>query len=683
MDIGTGGALGRAAFVPTTTFQANSGGGLTITAGKTLTAINSITIGGTDTHSLDIGNGGTLGTAAFTAASAYQPANSILTGIVNNTGKLNLTGMIVLPREDIRAGQFYDDFRGSDTSPYTGPAPSGQTYTYLTAARGAVTSKELVPASMTASAYYMQTIPGDPIRNFGCTGTFVTGPGSHTVGHRQGVFILTSTADAGVYLPSNFLHIRWFFNQLIVEGTNTGIAGPPGLIQIAVLPFNSPIGEETTLSFVLEGNKLTVAANGYSTTLYSSYFSESTWGTLAVEDIGSELGVGNEIEAWRFHRIWANAPNNAIAGETAQPRSDKLGFIATGRPDLAGIPALASSNTFTSDIAVGGAVVVTGRIDGNGGVNVADGRSTRYYGLAHSGGVSLYGSSALWDTQGGALNWARGQPGAIVTNDFGVYRSAAAGTIGLAGGSGTGQPNIPFWYFDGTSGNNRTTIGWTGTTQPTGTATLNVNGTLVVSTSASIPKLSNLGTNGLVYVNGGNGTLNSLGLGLAGQVPYTDGTTLGWNYQQTLAPQQVILSTTQTITSVNGSWTTILTKAYAATSSTAKVRLTANINAATGAGTAGGAFAIQDGGTTILAPTAVGSGFAAHTGMNDNGSANVFGSYVIDLVYTPGNSASHTYTVVGTATSGGSGTIYINRSGNTGNAFNFNGVSTFTVQEIP
>ena len=46
-------------------------GSLTIAAGKTLTANNSLTFSGTDGSTLNIGTGGTLGTAAYTAASAY------------------------------------------------------------------------------------------------------------------------------------------------------------------------------------------------------------------------------------------------------------------------------------------------------------------------------------------------------------------------------------------------------------------------------------------------------------------------------------------------------------------------------------------------------------------------------------------------------------------------------------
>lgn len=52
---------------------------LTIANGKTLTANNTLTFSGTDSSTLDIGAGGTLGTAAYTASSSYQPVDATLT----------------------------------------------------------------------------------------------------------------------------------------------------------------------------------------------------------------------------------------------------------------------------------------------------------------------------------------------------------------------------------------------------------------------------------------------------------------------------------------------------------------------------------------------------------------------------------------------------------------------------
>lgn len=62
---------------------------LAVADGKTFTASNTLTLSGTDGSTLSIGTGGTLGTAAYTAATAYQPADADLTtwaGITPGTG---------------------------------------------------------------------------------------------------------------------------------------------------------------------------------------------------------------------------------------------------------------------------------------------------------------------------------------------------------------------------------------------------------------------------------------------------------------------------------------------------------------------------------------------------------------------------------------------------------------------
>jgi len=63
--------------------------------GKTFTASNTLTLAGTDGSTLNVGTGGTLGTAAYTAASAYQAVNTKLTSIAalaNGAGWLHNDG---------------------------------------------------------------------------------------------------------------------------------------------------------------------------------------------------------------------------------------------------------------------------------------------------------------------------------------------------------------------------------------------------------------------------------------------------------------------------------------------------------------------------------------------------------------------------------------------------------------
>ncbi len=71
------------------------------TTSKTLTISNTISFSGSDGASLNIGSGGTLGTAAFTASGAYQPNDATLTALAG----YNTNGLICQTASDTFAGR--------------------------------------------------------------------------------------------------------------------------------------------------------------------------------------------------------------------------------------------------------------------------------------------------------------------------------------------------------------------------------------------------------------------------------------------------------------------------------------------------------------------------------------------------------------------------------------------------
>lgn len=89
LNIETGGTLtvtGNASLGTVNGNTITTGTGiLTLGAGKTLTISNTLTLAGTDNSTLNIGTGGTLGTAAYTASTAYQAVNTSLTSLAGLT----------------------------------------------------------------------------------------------------------------------------------------------------------------------------------------------------------------------------------------------------------------------------------------------------------------------------------------------------------------------------------------------------------------------------------------------------------------------------------------------------------------------------------------------------------------------------------------------------------------------
>lgn len=72
-------------------------GTLTLTNGKTFNVSNSLTLSGTDGSTLNVGTGGTLGTAAYTAATAYEVPLTFSTGLSRSTNTITLANTVVTP----------------------------------------------------------------------------------------------------------------------------------------------------------------------------------------------------------------------------------------------------------------------------------------------------------------------------------------------------------------------------------------------------------------------------------------------------------------------------------------------------------------------------------------------------------------------------------------------------------
>ncbi len=113
-------------------------GTLTLGAGKTATISNTLTFAGTDGSTLNVGTGGTLGTAAYTASSAYETAGVALLKASNlsdltsaSTARTNL-GLGTLATQ---SGTFSGTSSGTNTGDQTTITGNAGTATALQTAR--------------------------------------------------------------------------------------------------------------------------------------------------------------------------------------------------------------------------------------------------------------------------------------------------------------------------------------------------------------------------------------------------------------------------------------------------------------------------------------------------------------------------------------------------------------------
>ena len=109
LNIGTGGSLGSAAFTNIGAYQPADVdldgwatktpylGTVTVTNTKTFNCTNTLTLAGTDGSSLNVGTGGSLGSAAFTNTSAYQPADADLTNWAGVTAAAGIPSWLANP----------------------------------------------------------------------------------------------------------------------------------------------------------------------------------------------------------------------------------------------------------------------------------------------------------------------------------------------------------------------------------------------------------------------------------------------------------------------------------------------------------------------------------------------------------------------------------------------------------
>lgn len=135
----SGGALAISNPVPANLTLTNpaSAATLTLAGGKTATISNTLTFSGTDGSTLNVGAGGTLGSAAFTASSAYEVPLTFSTGLTRSTNTVTVnTTQNIAKLSNLTSNGFVKTGSGDGTL-------SIDTTSYATAARSIATTSPL------------------------------------------------------------------------------------------------------------------------------------------------------------------------------------------------------------------------------------------------------------------------------------------------------------------------------------------------------------------------------------------------------------------------------------------------------------------------------------------------------------------------------------------------------------
>lgn len=403
-----------------TTGNAATVTGLSVTAGKTLSVSNSLALTATDGSTLAIGTGGTLGTAAYTAATAYAPAagsSSIVTvGTITsgvwNAGAVTSSGSVAAGTASGSVhdtNSIYRNAANDSFSIYGGSAgTSGAWITVYGTAHA--TLPNVITFNVNAAEAMRFAATGAATFTAGVSAT--TGTFSALITASQGMKI---TGDGG----SNVGALRFTSNTLALQGGTSGV----GFLKSnnSAYSFSVDDSGNTTIAGTLTvngfgthafsaggtgGNLLSVvnttsgAANyaRYALTagtaagsvyLFSQGYTTSTWDVAEALALRAESAGGLSISATHASgTIRFYTGGTTLRGEV----------LATGildwayGADFAGDFSVATSK-FTVASATGN-TVVAGTFTAAGDVGMAATKKLYFDGVAMSGDTYITESSA-------------------------------------------------------------------------------------------------------------------------------------------------------------------------------------------------------------------------------------------------------------------------------------------------
>ena len=349
--------LSLGAITPSTvnglTFTA-AAAGFTIAGGttsKTFTVSNTLTFSGTDTATLNIGGGGTLGSAAFTASTAYQAASTNLT---------SLSGLSFVSTSFVKmtaAGTF-----ALDTSTYyLASNPSGYTANLGTVTSVAALTLGTAGTDLSSSVATNTTTPvitlNVPTASAANRGALSAADWS-TFNGKQAAISLTTTGSSGAAtFSSNTLNVPNY--------TLAGLGGQASSTNLTSL---------SGLSFVSTSFVKMTAAGTFALDTNTYYLSSNPSGYTANTGTVTSVGGTGTVSGLTLSGSVTTSGNLTLGGTLSLTSGNVTGALGYTPPSGSGTANSVVKFTGTSSIgngiatdngttfAVGGAFTATGDI---------------------------------------------------------------------------------------------------------------------------------------------------------------------------------------------------------------------------------------------------------------------------------------------------------------------------------
>lgn len=323
------------------------GGG---TTAKTLQVNNNLTFSGTDGSTLNIGGGGTLGTAAYTASSAYQPADADLTAIAGLSGTSGFLKKTAADTWSLDTGTY---LTGNQSITLSGDATgSGATSIAVTLANSGVTAGTYPKVTVDAKGRVTSgaSLASTDLPTY--TGSLTSSQVTTALG-----FTPYSNANPNGYITGN--------QSISISGDASGT----GSTSIALTLANSGATAGTYRSVTVDAkgrvtagtNPTTLAGYGITDALSTS------GGTLTGDLVGTsyKIGIGTATASYPLHVAGTSATTARITVESTGTTNSSPGFFqflrtSTSSRALSAVGQISFTDTATDSTTFASVINATG-----------------------------------------------------------------------------------------------------------------------------------------------------------------------------------------------------------------------------------------------------------------------------------------------------------------------------------